>query len=184
MEDELDIESDRQIDPDALDVEWLEQSNRFYKYSDALNEATTARNEIKTVLDEKAEGLKTLKAELELAARSKPKDFDIEKATDSAVKAAVLASADYQEALAEFFEVQREMNKAQEEVNRRYRDVNTMQEKKESMKNLVVLLNQQYFSTPVVPRDLTAEYQRHQQMKKKQKQSRERVKDAKKKRRK
>lgn len=181
---ELDIESDRQIDPDALDVEWLEQSNRFFKYSDALNEATTRRNEIKTVLDEKAEYLKTLKAELELKARSNPKEFDIEKATDSAVKAAVLASVEYQEALEEFFEVQREMNTAQEEVNRRYRDVNTMQEKKEAMKNLVILLNQQYFSTPVVPRDLTAEYQRYQKVKTTQKQARERVKDTKKKRRK
>lgn len=173
---EFDIESDRQIDPDALDVEWLEQANRFYKYSDALDEATKTRNDLKTQLDKKKEEIDRVKAKLELEIRADPESFELEKATDSSVKAAVLANKRYENTLEEFFELREELNEAQNAVNKLYTDVNTMQEKKESMKNLVVLLNQQYFSTPVVPRNLTAEYQRYQQTKSTQRQSRDRVK--------
>lgn len=173
---ELDIETDRQIDPDALDVEWLEQANRFYKYSDALDEATKVRNDLKAQLDKKKEEIDQTKAQLELEIRADPEAFELEKATDSSVKAAVLASDRYATVLDEFFDLREELNDAQNTVNKLYTDVNTMQEKKESLKNLVVLLNQQYFSTPVVPRNLTEEYQRHQKTKKTQRQSREKVK--------
>lgn len=173
---ELDIEQDRQIDPDSLDVEWLEQANHFYKYSDALDEAVAIRNNLKTEVERKEKEIDMLKAKLELEIRSNPDAFDLEKVTDSSVKAAILSSDSYEKSLEELFELKSELNEAQNKVSALYTDVNTMQEKKEALKNLVVLLNQQYFCTPSIPRNLTQEFQRHRETKKTQSAAREKVK--------
>lgn len=174
--DELDIEQDRQTDPDTLDVEWLEQANRFYKYSAALDEASAVKNDLKKQVDQKEKEIDILKARLELEIRDDPDAFELEKITDSSVKAAILSSKQYESVLEELFELRTEFNEAQNKVNSLYTDVNTMQEKKEALKNLVVLLNQQYFSTPSIPRNLTEEYQKYQKTKQTQKTAKEKVK--------
>lgn len=162
-----DIELDKQIDPDQLDVEWLDQSNLFYKYSSALNEAISVREEKKLLVERKKKGLDTLKSELELEIRRDPDAFELDKVTESSVKAAILASEEHKKLLEEYFEACEEYNSALEEVNNLFTCVNTMQEKKTALENLVRLLGQQYFSTPVVPRDLPNEYQRKKQEKEK-----------------
>ena len=173
---ELDIEQDRQIDPDALDVEWIEQANRFYKYSSALDEASAVKNDLKKQVDQKEKEIDILKAQLELEIRNDPDAFELEKITDSSVKAAILSSTKYEKAIEELFELKSELNDAQNNVNSLYTDVNTMQEKKEALKNLVILLNQQYFSTPSIPRNLTEEYQKYHKTKQTQKTAKEKVK--------
>lgn len=160
-----DIELDKQIDPDQLDVEWLDQSNLFYKYSSALNEAIANREDSKLLVERKKKELDTLKSELELEIRKDPDSFDLEKVTESSVKAAILASDDHKKLLEEYFEASEEYNSALKEVNDLFTCVNTMQEKKTALENLVRLLGQQYFSTPMVPRDLPTEYQRRKQEK-------------------
>lgn len=177
--DELDIEQDRQTDPDALDVEWLEQANRFYKYSVALDEATAVRNDLKKQVDRKEKEIDILKAKLELEIRNDPDAFELEKVTDSSVKAAIFSSDQFESVIEELFELKTELNEAQNKVNSLYTDVNTMQEKKEALKNLVILLNQQYFSTPSIPRNLTEEYQRYRKTKQTQKTAKAKVKERK-----
>lgn len=161
-EDNLDIETDKYIDPDALDVEWLNQTNLYYKYSEALNKAIDERNEQKVTVDEKKDNLEVLKSELDLEIRNNPKDFDLEKITDTSVKAALLADDRYQKSLDDYYETRKRLNESQAKVNKLYTDVNTISEKKISLQEIGRLLAQQYFCAPTVPRDLSQEWQKKQ----------------------
>ena len=95
-EHEKEIEEERQIDPDSLDVEWLNQPNLFYKYSDALDTATQIRNELKTHLENLKEHLEFVKSALELKIRQNPEAFELEKVKESSIKAAVTINPDHQ----------------------------------------------------------------------------------------
>jgi hypothetical protein len=180
-EHEKEIEEERQIDPDSLDVEWLNQPNLFYKYSDALDTATQIRNELKTQLENLKEHLEFVRSALELKIRQNPEAFELEKVTESSIKAAVTIHPDYQKALTELQDAREEFNEAQNTVNRCYTRVNTISEKRTSLERLVVLLNQQYFSTPSVPRDLRQEYIAYQKTRKTQREARKKVKERKRK---
>ena len=182
MTDELDILQDKQIDPDALDVEWLDQTNLFYKYSDALNQAMDEKNDQKVTVDEKKEEFEILKAKIELEIRSAPEDFDLEKVTDASVKAALLMDDRYQQAMENLYEEKRTLNEIQSRVNKLYTDVTTISEKKVSLQEIGKLLTQQYFCAPTVPRDLTQEWKRKQDYKQTQSQAREKVKRTKRRR--
>ena len=176
-----DIETDRQIDPDSLDVEWLNQPNLFYKYSDALDTATQIRNELKTQIENLKERLEFVRSSIELKIRQNPEAFEIDKPTESTIKAAVTIHNDYQEALTELQNAREEFNAAQNTVNRCYTRVNVISEKRSSLERLVVLLNQQYFSTPSVPRDLRQEYAAYQKTKKTQREAHKKIKERKRK---
>ena len=179
---ELNIDLDRHIDPDALDVEWLNQSNLFYAHSDALDDAKQEFNEQKLEVDRLKESVEYTKASLELRMRKNPDEFDLDKVTDAVIKAAVTAHEDYQEILQQFFDAKEELNRLQNNVNRLYTNVNTMSEKRVSLERLVVMLNMQYFSTPSVPRNLSQEFQNYQKTRKTQKEAKQKIRDQKKRR--
>lgn len=178
---ELDIDSDRMIDPDALDVEWLEQPNTFYKYSDALDNATNERNELKVQLDRLKDKVDTVKAQTELdIRRSDPKDYDLDKFTDNTIKALVQADPDVQAAIEEYHNAKEELNNAQNTVNHLFTCVNTMQEKKASLERLVYLLNLNYFAVPEEPRNLQQEhFKKYQKIKQNQTKAKEKIKSKK-----
>lgn len=166
MGDELDIQTDQQIDPDALDVNWMEQPNLFYKYSNALNQAIDDRNEKKLAVDKEKDRLEKVKAELDGEIREDPDNWGLQKTTDATVLAAVVASDRYQSALEDYHEAKRELNEAQGWVNKYYTDVQTMEQRKTALEQLVRLLNQEYFSTPSEPRNLKQEYNKRVQFNK------------------
>lgn len=176
---ECDIELDRQIDPDQLDVEWLNQSNLFYIHSDALDDKREEFNNQKLMTDRMKETLEYVKAKLELDIRKNPDEYDLEKSTDAAVKAAIYLQPEYQEAVENHFEAREELNRLQNELNRLYTNVNAMSEKRTAMERLVVMLNMQYFSTPNVPRNLSQEFQAYQKTRKTQKEAKQKIKDSK-----
>ncbi len=157
-DEELDIEQDRQIDADALDVAWLEQPNLYYKYSSALNEAMQERNEKVVKVDEQKENVNKVKAELDAEIRDDPEEFDLEKVTETSIQSAIIRSEKYQEALHEYHAARKELNQAQNKVNECFTNVNTMDQKKAALEGLARLLNQQYFSTPSEPKDLAEKY--------------------------
>ncbi len=156
--DELDILTDQQVDPDALDVAWLEQTNLFYKYSNALNQAIDERNDKKLAVEQEKDRLEKVKSELDGEIREDPDAWGLQKTTDATVNAAILASDRYQSALEDYHETKRELNEAQSWVNKYYTDVQTMEQRKTALEQLVRLLNQEYFSSPSEPRNLKQEY--------------------------
>jgi len=158
MTEEFNIEQDKQIDPDALDIEWLNQPNLFYKYSDALNEAMNRRNDLKLHVEAAKEEVDRVKAELDLAIREDPEEYGLSKVTETAVTSTILTQPELQAAQKKYYSSKEALNDAQAEVNKLFTAVNTMEEKKVALEQLVRLLNQQYFSTPVEPRNLSEEY--------------------------
>lgn len=174
MTEELNIDQDKQIDPDALDVEWLNQSNLFYKYSNALNEAIDRKNDMKLQVEAAKEEVDRVKAELDLAIREDPDEYGLSKVTESAITSTILTQPELQAAQKKYYSAKEALNAAQSEVNKLFTDVNTMETKKDSLEQLVKLLNQQYFSTPVEPRDLSMEY--HKKIAKNKKGAKEKVK--------
>ncbi len=177
IQDEIQI--DKHIDPDAIDVAWIEQAGLYYKYSDLLNNALEKRNNLKTIVEEKEDEIKAIKAELDLDIRNNPEDFEIAKLTEGAISAAILIHKKYKKAINELYDLKKEFNTAQDTVNRLYSCVHTMEQRKVALENLVRLLNQQYFSTPEEPRDLSKEY--HNKVKKIKEGAKERVKKRRKK---
>ena len=157
---ELDINTDKIIEPDELDIQWVEQPSLFYKYSDALDAANTEKNNLKLEVEKQEKHLEKVKAEVELEIRNDPKAFDLEKATDASVKAAVIIDPRTQKSQDKLFALKKELNTAQDKVNKGFTWVNTISEKKISLSNLGGLLNQQYFSSPSIPRNLSMEYKK------------------------
>lgn len=182
MSEELDIENDKQIEPDALDVEFLNHQNLFYKYSAALNDAIDQRNELKIQVEETKEALEKVKAELDQQIREDPEEYDLQKVTEATVNAAITTTERYQQALQHYFDKRRELNQAQSEVNRHFTDTQTMDNRKSSLENLVRLLNQQYFASPSEPRNISEEY--HKRVAKNKKGAKEKVKQEKRRRKK
>lgn len=122
------------IDKGALDEEWLKQPSLVFKYAKKAAQCKLELDEAKTALD-------LTKAELDKEIREDPEAFDIEKVTNPAVEAAIVAEDDYQEALAE-------VSKKKYELDVLYAAVNALEHKKRALESLVSLHGQNYFSTP------------------------------------
>ena len=175
---EMDIENDRMIDPDALDIEWLEHSNTFDIYSSHLDDMSKVRNVLKTNLEEQKEEVKRVQADLDLRIRKTPKEFDLEKVTENSISSAILTSPEYQKAQDEYFDIQKNLNVAQDKVNRAHTNVNTMLAKRTALQELNQLMRMQYFATPMEARDLS--YEHHQKTKVKKEKVKEKIKKVKK----
>lgn len=146
---ELEYEKDVSIDPDALDVEWLEQPRLMVRYSQYLAEKRQEVDQAKTRMD-------IVKAELDQRIRTDPEKFDISKVTEGAINAAITTHPEYNEAMEELTTAQYEMNMAQGAVR-------AIDGKKDALENLVRLYGQQYFAGPKVPRDINHEWQQRQE---------------------
>lgn len=179
IEYEGDIIRDKQIDPDILDVEWLEQSNLFYKYSSALSDAMQERNQAKLESEQAKESLEKVKAELLLQIRKNPDFYGLDKVTDTTVDACIKLQEEYQEALENLNQAKKRLNEKQNFVNQLYSCTQTMEQRKASLEALSSLFKMQYFSTPNEPQDLSKKYKNFKET---QKNSREKIKERKKRR--
>lgn len=128
----MNFENDLSIDALALDVEWLEQPQLFFRYSEALAKARRDKDESKRAL---------------LIARTRVRKELI----DSGQKT---TEAIIEEAAAETAEME-------EYINTSYIEdlldaaVKAMHQRKTTLENMVELLKMQYFSSPKEPRDLS-----------------------------
>lgn len=156
----LDINMDRQIDPDALDVEWLEHASKFSVYSTNLDEKAKVRNELKTEAEYQKEVLDKVRAELDLEIRANPFKFGLEKVTENSIASTIVSNERYQEANEELYRIKKELNEAQHELNEAHTMVNTMIAKRTAMQELGSLLRLDYFATPSEPRDLQSEFEK------------------------
>ena len=149
--DEFNYERDRQIDPTALDVEWLDQANRFGRYAEAAAYAEQK-------LDKAKETLEVIKAQLDSRIRQDPDKYlgkDV-KITNPAVDAVILQHKDYTEANETYL-------KAKLNFGLLTAAVKTMAQRKDALENLVRLQGQNYFASPREPRDLGQEWNKRAQ---------------------
>ena len=153
---EFDFETDRTIDPDALDTEWLDQPNIFFKYASRLARANKA-------LSDQEELIKTIRSEIIKELMNKG-----EKVTGPVIEATYRTDDDYKEVKALRNELEFERNMIQAAVDA----INY--HKKAALENLVKLGLADYFSMPKEPRNLGNEWDR----KVKQNSADERVKKA------
>lgn len=141
----IDYEQDVSINPDALDIEWLEQPRLMVKYAQLATQA-------KLKADRAKERLEVVKAELDKDIRTSPEKYDIAKLTESVVANTILLQPAYQAASEEYIRLNYEAALA------RYA-VEAINMKKEALENLVKLHGMQYFAGPSTPRDLSKEWQ-------------------------
>lgn len=140
------FEKDVQINPGALDVEWLRQASLFRKYAaasaDAKDEVTRAKDHLEVV-----------KAQQDSMIRGIPTD---KKPTEAAIAGLVLQSQEYQDANEAYLKAKYNADMVQAAVS-------AMEHKKTALENLVRLMGQQYFAGPREPRDLEGEWSRQVQ---------------------
>jgi hypothetical protein len=129
------------IDPFHLDREWTAQPDRMQKAGDLLADAKDRADRAKSKLD-------VVKATVELMVRKKPSAFGLDKLTEPAVAAAVVASDQYQEAMGRF-------NKAKHRAALLGSLVDAMEQRKAALENLVKLHLAGYYSEPKAPRGAT-----------------------------
>jgi hypothetical protein len=136
----LDLEADMPIDESALDMEWLDQPNRFLAYAQAEADA-------KRAYDEAREALEYEKAQLDRMIRKDPNRYDLEKVTEAVVSAAVREHTE---------DRVKEVIEARYEWEMMSKAVAAMEMRKRALENLVKLLALGYFAAPTEPRDLAA----------------------------
>ncbi len=145
-------EKDIIIDPNCLDVEWLEQPSLMMKYGKIAAQT-------KVDMDMTKERLEVVKAELDKNIRLNPEKYNIGKLTESVVASTILLQPEYKEASEAYIKASYEFNMAKYAVQ-------AINDRKDALENLVKLHGMQYFAGPSVPRDLNKEWEEKQKQKK------------------
>jgi hypothetical protein len=148
----LDYEADVQIDPSALDVEWLNQPDLMRKY--VKNSAEADRD-----LDNAKEALDVERARLDLDIRDNPEKYALTKTTEGAIASTILQQKSYQNAAKEFTNAKYESNIAKAAVR-------AIEHRKTALENLVTLLRASYFAGPQMERNLSEENMKREEKRK------------------
>jgi len=135
---------DLAIDPNALEVEWLNQPKKF---CDVAEQAAEARREV----DRAKLALDVAQAELDNDIRANPQNYNIAKITEPALKAAMHMTDKYQKA-------QTALTDAQYEKAMLESATKAWEQRKSALENLVSLHGQSYFAGPSVPHDICKKY--------------------------
>ena len=131
-----DFSSEIQIDPDALDIEWLMQPQVFLKYAELCVNA-----EMK--YDRAKEKLEFVRASLDSEIRSNPIAFTgvDKKPTEAQINSIILKSDDYKQKLSLF-------NSRKRDFKLLSAAVKAFEQRKSALENLVKLHGQSYFASP------------------------------------
>ncbi len=141
----MNYERDMEIDPNALDVEWMEQPRLMVRYAQHSAEA-------KKQADLAKENLDIIEAELDKEIRSNPDAFGLGKPTEASIRATILLQKRYQEAHQELINAQYEQEMAKNACI-------AVSARKDALENLVRLFALQYFAGPSLPRDLNKKWE-------------------------
>ncbi len=155
---------DLKINPDQLDVEWLEQPLRFHIYSTKSAEA----NKFVRKCDEL---VKVIRSELILEASAKGESI-----LGKGVKPTAPNIEAYYRNNAEYKKAKVALHDAQYNQEMLTNVVYAFHQRKSALENLTRLHGQNYFAGPTLPRDLSEEY-KEKQKEKIQTQRRERTKN-------
>ena len=143
MKEKLNYEEDIKIDPNALDVAWLNQAALMKRYGKHQADTRKEMDDIKEEVD-------VIKAKADIRIRTDPESYEIKKVTESIVQSTILLEEDYQEILKEYADARYENDVA-------IAVVRAIEHRKTALENLVRLLGSQYFAGPKTPRDLSYE---------------------------
>jgi hypothetical protein len=146
---EFDYHKEVQIDESALDVAWLEQSDKMRKM-------IQIQAQLKKEYDSAAERLSVVRAELDFNIRADPEKYDLPKVTENAVQSAIILNDAYRKVSEEVLEARYEYESAKGGVV-------AFEHRKSALENLVKLLLQGYFAGPKMPRNLTDKILQKQQ---------------------
>ena len=119
-------------DKHNLDREWERQPKLLYKYDKRLADAVQEQDTAEAALD-------VIKAELFLKMRDDPSEFDLVKATEAALNAAIVLQPGYKNAL-------RAVHNAKHKVGVVRGIVFALQQKKAALDNLVQLHFGEYYA--------------------------------------
>jgi len=162
--DDLDFKRDIKIDPDALDVEWLDQPDVMLEYSLAQSEAEEEREDAKLEVEKAKDKVTETKAKRAMEIRKNPSKHGLDKVTDSSISAAVEIDKEVMKAKQRYYDAVTEFNKAKYVYSKLHSAVKSFEQRKVSLENLVRLLGLQYFAAPATERNLSEEYaSRYQQ---------------------
>jgi hypothetical protein len=138
--DQEELEQDRRIDPNELDMAVSLQPELFCKWSERAVKAKWEAERESFKLDQ-------MKARLQIDCRKNPEKYDVLKITESVVESAVLIDPDFTAAQNNLFALQAEADIL-------FKAAATMDQKKKMLELLVTLHGQQYFAGPSIPQDL------------------------------
>lgn len=138
------FEKDTQINPEALDVEWIRQPALVAKYAQASAYAKDAVSRAK-------DNLEVVKAQMDGEIRKDPAKFGVDKVTEAVVSATILKTGEYQLANDEYLKSKLSADLVQAATI-------ALDHKKAALENLVRLMGQQYFAGPREPRDIGQEW--------------------------
>lgn len=147
---ELDYEKDMKIDPDALDIEWLEQAPLALQYARYLGEI---RAEVKRATEQK----KIKRSELIQEANASPEACCGKAKPNAAdIEAYYRTHDDYKEVVEKLISQEEELAYAELAFNE------IAWTRKKALENLVTLHGQQYFAGPKMPRNISKEWKAKQ----------------------
>ena len=163
---ELDYESDLKIDEDALDIEFLEQPNLYFKYSREQAKAKARLEDLKTHCD-------IALANLLSDVRSEPDEYGVAKVTKDSVEDVANRSLGDEEQIKKICDRKKyehgaglidkyrrahsRLRETQHEFDLINAAVRAIEQRKSSLENLVKLMLGNYFSAPMEPRNLSDE---------------------------
>jgi len=145
-----DFDKDMEIDPDALDIEWMDQGKLALKYGRYL---ASIKNDVRHMEEMK----KTKRSELIVYANKHPMAAcGKEKPNAADIEAHYRNDQGYKDIITELNAVMEEAEFAEHAKNE------ICWTRKVALENLVRLHGQMYFAGPEIPRNLTEEYQARQ----------------------
>jgi len=140
------------IDPNALDEQWLMQPSLYRKYATKLARARQEVGNAEIGVDVCKTELKEIEAEVRLSIISDPESHGIlGKPTLDTITAVLIINAKVKKAQGKLTAAKRVQNEAWTSVNLCQAIVDSLDQKKIALQELVRLHSQSYFSTPWIP---------------------------------
>lgn len=147
--DDLDFESDVEIDRANLETEWENQPELALQYSQAESQAQKNVDDLKVEAEEAKEEVNRAKYDVYLDAIDHPKEYKISKTTDKVLEAVANNADEVVEARAEWHKKQRELNEALHQLNQIHGACNAITtDRRQALAHEVSLWSQGYFGTP------------------------------------
>lgn len=135
----MDFDKDVSINPDALDIEWVQQAGLYMKYAESVADYDR-------IVRQKKESLDIVKATVDRELRESAE----KKMTEAMVATAIPTDERYKAAYQEYSQALYDYSVAMGAVR-------AMDHKKQALENLVKLWQGGYFAGPREPRDLSDE---------------------------
>ena len=146
----MDYKQDLKINPDQLDVEWLEQPLLFHKYSAKSAEA----NQFVRKCEER---VKMTRSQLILEASQGG-----EEVIGTGIKPTAANIEAYFRGHSDHIKAKQVLHEAEHEAEMLNSAVFAFHQRKSALENLTKLHGQNYFAGPTIPRDLSEEYKENQ----------------------